>query len=88
MSGAGESMGPDSSAGLVRRGSNRSSQRDDLLEDLLSHVMDVKFQTAPRHHQAPVNWHEIQDVENSARLPIALTRASVLLRTCMQRLLS
>lgn len=68
MSGAGESVAPDSSAGLVRRESNRSSLRDDLLEDLLSHIMDVKFQTAPRHQPAPVNPHDIQDVENSAQL--------------------
>lgn len=67
-SGVDDSTVPDASAGLVRGASHRSSHREDLLEDLLSHMMDIKFQTAPRHQPAPVNPNDIQDVENSALL--------------------
>lgn len=70
MSGAGDSAVPASTADLVWRTSNRSSHREDLLEDLLSHMMDIKFQTAPRHQPAPVNPNDIQDVENSALLQL------------------
>lgn len=69
---AGESIPPPqggSTGGLFRRGSEGGSAREELLQDIISHVLDVQNQTAARGAAAAaapaVNPHDIQDVENS-----------------------
>jgi hypothetical protein len=62
---AGESLTMENSEGLMRRVSNRSSQRD--LEEMVSHMIDIKCHPAPR--AVPVHPHDVHDVENSAHLP-------------------